>query len=127
MEAQRESSMRPEQESRQESIYYTWIRLEAAKVHSDGCTGVSEWHQECCFEHDLGCLYSRDPKEAFRLFQAGNLEPWVFAEEISRSEVDKRFALCNFTLSSGGWGYTRALVRYWGSRIGSFLGIGVRK
>jgi len=106
--------------------YYDWIRAEAARLHSDGCTGVSEWHQECCFEHDLACLFGRDPVDAYQRASWRQKDPWSVAKEMSRAEADKMFAVCNFEHSSGGGGYLRALVRYWGVRLGAMIGIGVR-
>jgi len=29
------------------------MRERAEAVGSDGCTGVPEWHRDCCLEHDV--------------------------------------------------------------------------
>ena len=102
------------------SAYWDWIKAEALRTHSDGCTGVSEWHHECCLEHDLACLFGKNPLSAFEV-------GWDLAAEMSRSQADKMFAGCNFDHSSGGGGYLRSLIRYWGVRAGAMIGIGVRK
>lgn len=35
--------------------YWRRVRARAKALGSDGCTAVSEWHQDCCFEHDIHC------------------------------------------------------------------------
>lgn len=99
------------------SLYAEWVREEAQRMNSDGCTAVSEWNQWCCFEHDLGCEYLKDPKDAFRLWQSGEQLYWTMAKSISRREVDQRYALCNFRNSQGLVDWSRTGVRYLGVRI----------
>lgn len=35
--------------------YWTRVRARATALGSDGCTAVSEWLQDCCYEHDVHC------------------------------------------------------------------------
>ena len=34
-------------------VYWWIIKKVAQDLGSDGCTGVPEFHQECCLEHDV--------------------------------------------------------------------------
>lgn len=103
--------------------YWVWIRQEAERVGSDGCTFVSEWNQACCFEHDLACRFGRDPYSAFVLALNGDANPWLHAPHMSRRKADKMFRACN-TEDSGFWGDVRGYVRYLGVRLGAFIGVG---
>lgn len=96
-------------------IYKKWVETEAAKINSDGCSVVSEWHQWCCFEHDLACHYGKDPREAIKV-------GWENAPKLSRRDADKRYAACNLAMSSPKkpWEYLRSVGRYIGVRLGSF-------
>ena len=96
----------------QEQLYIEWVKKEAAKINSDGCTAVSEWHQWCCFEHDLACHYGKDPRKAI-------IVGWDAAPNLSRREADKRFAACNFKMSRNAWEYIRTGARYIGVRLGA--------
>lgn len=102
------------------AAYYAWCTAEAKKINSDGCTAVSEWHQQCCFEHDLGIHYKKDPRAAFALAIQGIPNPWDLAPELSRREDDKRFAECNFKFSKSWKDKLRTGVRYIGVRLGAF-------
>lgn len=104
--------------------YWAWVKAEADLIDADGCTLVSEWHQECCLEHDLGCHYGRDPRSAYRFFRGGSKSPWLQATCLTRRECDLRFANCNFGHSRSAAGMFRAIIRYLGVRIGAFFGIG---
>lgn len=94
--------------------YWDWVRAEAAAIKSDGCSKVSEWHRECCLEHDLGYYYGRDPREAFR-------SDWASAPKIERGEVDRRFLDCMQERSPLRDGSPRAAVRWLGVRVGAWL------
>lgn len=102
--------------------YYQWCQAEAYKIGSDGCTLVSEWNQPCCYEHDLGCHYLRDPRKAFEFYLYGLKDYWAISPQISRREADKRFATCNLSRSSvkRPWEFARSVVRFVGVRLGSF-------
>lgn len=87
-------------------LYMEWIRREAKAINSDGCSHVLEIHKDCCYEHDLGYYYGRDPRQAYKL------DDWSLAARISRKEVDARFEACNGPLM--GW------YRWLGVRIGGW-------
>lgn len=96
----------------QESTSFNeWVKLEAQKIGSDGCSVVSEWQHQCCLEHDLACHYGKDPEVAFA-------SGWENAPKMSRKEADKRFWRCN-RQGTGVWGKFRADLRYLGVRIGA--------
>lgn len=104
--------------------YYNWIAIEARKIHSDGCSGVPDWHLKCCYEHDLGYYYGRDPRAAYAAFLGADLgadgrpqDPWTLAGKIARSEIDARFRHCNRAESVSPIGAVDAIVRWLGVRI----------
>lgn len=111
--------------------YSDWVRLEAARIKADGCTGVSEWNHECCLEHDLACHYGRDPRSAYLLYkvQTGRprSNPWVDAKRLGRRRADYAFLRCNEGKARSPVGGLRAFVRFLGVRVGALLGVGVRK
>ena len=72
---------------------------------------------ECCFEHDLGYFYGRDPREAYRLGRE-RLDPWVDAPPITRGEVDRRFRVCLQNRSRAGRWSPMSAWRWLGVRIG---------
>lgn len=84
--------------------YRDWIRKQAELIRSDGCTGVLDIHKDCCYEHDLGYYWGRDPRVAYRF------NSWELAPQIARGEVDARFRACN--------GDLMGLWRWLGVRIG---------
>lgn len=89
--------------------YREWVAKEAAKIGSDGCTVVSDWDLPCCWEHDLGYHYKKDPRSAYVL-------GWSGAAQISRAEVDARFRDCMRSMS--GWYNPRPWIRWIGVRVG---------
>lgn len=70
-----------------EEAYYQWVRVEAAKLRADGCTGVPEFHRDCCLEHDIAYRTGFDPRAAFKSGE------WL--APITRAEADARFRKCN--------------------------------
>lgn len=36
-----------------DSYYWVKVRRRAKELKSDGCTGVAEFYQDACFEHDI--------------------------------------------------------------------------
>lgn len=106
--------------------YWTWVRAEAARIGSDGCTGVSEWHQDCCLEHDLACEFGRDPFSAWQMSLAGSASPWLDASDMPRRTADRMFRSCNLDRSGNPLTDFRSLVRYLGVRLGAWIGIGRR-
>jgi len=108
--------------------YWAWVAAEAARIGSDGCTCVSEWHQPCCLEHDLACHFGREPFSAYLASLAGSASPWLEAKDMPRRKADEMFGECNFKASGknpGGW--FRSGIRFLGVRLGALLGIGTRQ
>lgn len=103
-----------------DAAYWAWIAEEAKAMKSDGCTAATDWHVECCWEHDLACEYGRDPEDAYRIHLAGGANVWAYAAKLSRRKADKRFKSCNMK-RSGPVGDVRSFFRYLGVRIGAFL------
>jgi hypothetical protein len=93
--------------------YIDWVKEEAVKINSDGCSNVSEWHRECCLEHDLGYYYGRDPHHAYRV-------GWVDADRIDRGTVDQRFLNCMQAASPLHKLSPRSAVRWLGVRVGGW-------
>ena len=95
------------------SDYYKWVTLEAKKINSDGCSHVLDIHKICCYEHDLGYYYGRDPADAYS-------EGWDKAAKIQRAEVDRRFRACNQAQDPLGKDSPMAWWRWLGVRIGGW-------
>jgi hypothetical protein len=74
--------------------YWNWVGSQAALIDSDGCSVVSGLHVSCCFEHDLGYYFARDPRDAYLKELCGSLDPWLDAKPIDRATVDARFRRC---------------------------------
>lgn len=93
--------------------YKAWLRAEAQLIKSDGCTHALEIKQDCCYEHDLGYFYGRDPRDAFDLAQKGHTRPWENAAPIGKIKLDIRLGSCSKlwhrTLATliAGWGIWR--------------------
>lgn len=87
----------------QPTVYWEWVRSEAALIDSDGCSKVSGWHVECCWEHDLAFQYGRDPRDAYRRYRHGALDPWRRARLITFEESNRRFRNCHVPRTKLGW------------------------
>lgn len=97
--------------------YWNFIRSEAEAHQSDGCTAVMGFHVECCFEHDLGYRFAKDPRDAYFRFRGGSLDPWKNAKPITREEVDRRFRRCHQNRSRFGQYSPMAWWRWAGVRL----------
>ena len=64
--------------------YFEWLSEWAAE-HSDGCTGVPDFRQACCWQHDYCYQLGLDPRATFYEQQA---------RPISRREADALFRDC---------------------------------
>lgn len=98
--------------------YWEWVRSEAALIGTDGCSAVMGFHVECCFEHDLGYYYARDPRDAYRLYRDWSAVAWQVADPITKAEVDKRFRQCHQNLSKFGRWSPMAIYRWLGVKWG---------
>ena len=107
--------------------YHEWVEHEAILYKSDRCTLSIDWNVWCCLEHDLSCLFGKDPRDAYRLWKCGETDIWLKAKEHQRRDADKRFWKCNREMVKKHHGnfFTRRLlllrtdVRYLGVRVGA--------
>jgi hypothetical protein len=99
--------------------YWDWVRSEAALIDTDGCSLVTGLKIECCFEHDLGFWYARDPRAAYRAARHQLIDPWLTAPSIDRAEVDRRFRSCLQNRSRLGRWSPMAWYRWLGVKFGS--------
>lgn len=100
------------------ATYWEWVRSEAALIDTDGCSAVSGLDVECCFEHDLGYYYAKDPRDAYRESRYTGSYTWVDADPITRGEVDRRFRVCLQNNSKFGRWSPMAIWRWLGVRVG---------
>ena len=109
--------------------YWEWVKDEARKIKSDGCTGVSNWNRPCCEQHDLACRYQKDPRSAHEYyFVDPSCNYWTCAKRMSRRQADYQFASCNLEWNTPGKvGKVRGVLRFLGVRAGTLLGIGKRE
>lgn len=96
----------------QQRRYFEWVRAEALKIKSDGCTHAVELGRPCCWEHDLAFHYGRDPRHAYVIWASTHSDPWKVADTIGFVEANNRFAGCLpwwlryrwLGVMAGGWG-----------------------
>ena len=98
--------------------YWAWIRSEAERHGSDGCSAVMGFHVECCFEHDLSYRHAKDPRDAYRREREGEIDPWLHAKPITRAEADRRFRQCHQNRSKLGRYSPMAIYRWLGVKWG---------
>src|SRR3990167_10753649 len=91
--------------------YWEWVRWVAARLHSDGCTGVSELYHDCCLEHDISYRTGLDPRIQYT---KGRVIP------LSRSEADARFRRCMQQQSVLGKLSPVSWYRWLGVRVGGW-------
>lgn len=90
-----------------------WIRIKelAEDLHSDGCTGVSQFRAKACLEHDV---HYRTGRWWFVSRLTGRLSP---GEPITRKEADHRFRVVLQRMSRFGRWSPMAWWRWAGVRI----------
>jgi hypothetical protein len=99
--------------------FWNWVRSEAAVISADGCSGpAAGFHIECCYEHDLGYFYAKDPRDAYLKFRGGAVDPWADAKPVSRRDVDARFRRCLQQRSTAGKYSPLSWWRWVGVRMG---------
>jgi hypothetical protein len=104
-------------------LYWDWIKAEAKKANSDGCSFVPDWRLPCCHEHDIAYAYAKDPRDAYRHWRNLTIADeqangwWDLAEPITRGEADKRFRQCNQKKSKLGKWSPFAAWRWVGVRL----------
>lgn len=128
--------------TKKQHLYWSWVKAEAKKINSDGCTVVSklyrlidkayklvkktdkhisEAYKVCCGEHDLAYWYAKDPRSAYRLYRdVPDSNYWYFADTVDRSEADKRFRSCIQIRSKLGKASPVSWVRWLGTRAGGW-------
>ena len=84
------------------ALYWAWVESEAALIESDGCTKVTGYRRECCWEHDLAFFYAKDPRSAYRLYFAGDPNPWTHARPITFEKANADFRTCHAQRSALG-------------------------
>jgi hypothetical protein len=105
--------------------YWAFIVREAAHVNSDGCSCVSEWHEYCCFEHDLACHYGKNPRSAYAHYcNDETCDFWGRADSMGRRKADYMFGDCNYQWSPNKVGKVRSFFRFLGVRVGALVGVG---
>ena len=108
--------------------YKDWVVREALNIKSDKCTFALDIHAWCCYEHDLGCSYQKDPRNAFTHYLAASVglgpadvSAWTLAIPITRREADARFRRCLQKHSKLGRFSPMSWWRWLGVRIGAVL------
>ena len=61
------------------SSYHDELQALAAAIGSDGCTGVPEFYQDCCLEHDIAYALGTTPRGV----------------PTTKAQADRRFRDCN--------------------------------
>lgn len=98
--------------------YWNWIEHEAGFIKTDGCSRVTGAYRRCCWVHDLSYYYGRDPAEAYEHYARGGVEPWSWAQAITRAQADADFRRCMQAHSAAGFWSPLALLRWAGVRVG---------
>jgi hypothetical protein len=98
-------------------LYWDWIREEAKKINSDGCSTVPDFRVECCLEHDLGYFYGRSARSAYQKYLGDSWDPWVDASRATRWQIDRIFWACNCRKSLLGKWSLMSLWRLVGVRV----------
>lgn len=90
---------------------------QAALIHSDGCTGVTNLYGDCCRQHDVEGFHGRSATDAYRLYLTGASDYWHRAQPITFEEWNKHFRSCHFRSSRLGHWSPLAWARYGAVRM----------
>lgn len=103
------------------ALYQDWLRAEALLIDSDGCSRVSGYQVECCWEHDVTFWHGTDPREAYvRWCVHGDRErAWREASAIEFEEANRRFRKCHFSRTVLKYASPVAWWRYYGVMKGA--------
>ena len=71
-----------------------WVRKEAARIKSDGCTKVPDFYKDCCLLHDICYHFAKDPFKAYALYEAGEVNYWHLAPSIDQAKADTYLKDC---------------------------------
>lgn len=97
--------------------YHDFIRQEAALIHADGCTGITNIDGWPCLEHDVQFYYGRSAGDAFRLARQGVRDYWSRAARITFEEANAHFKAANFRESTLGYFNPMAWWRWRGMKL----------
>jgi hypothetical protein len=100
-------------------LYWDWIKVEALKINSDGCSRVIDFRKECCYLHDLAYYYGRDPKDAYKRYLLDE-DYWAKADRISRKQADQCIKQCYHDKSPFNGLSPFVWTRYIGVRLGGW-------
>ena len=96
--------------------YWKLMRAKARELKSDGCSGVSEWKQPCCLEHDVHYRTGMRWKVKIDHLPTGaSAYSLVITECLTRREADNTFYSCMKHWSRW-WMWWRAGIRWIGVR-----------
>ena len=101
-------------------LYWDWIKEEARRIKSDGCSNVPDFHVDACWEHDLSYWYAKCPRSAYKHYCDGVGLYWSVADSLSRGEADAQFRRRHQERSVFGKGSPMALWRWAGVRLGGW-------
>lgn len=93
-------------------LYKDFIRQEAALIHADGCTGVTNWNGICCLQHDLEFFHARSSVGAYNRYVAGIPDYWQQSDAVTFEQANAHFKACNFRESRFGYLNPFAWIRY---------------
>ena len=106
-------------------LYWDWLKIEAAKIKSDGCSKVVDFRKDCCFEHDLAYYYAKDPRSAYNYYRTTAAPDrdrcWHYADPITRREADARIKKCYSDKSILNGLSPFSWTRFLGTRIGGWF------
>lgn len=97
--------------------YWEWIAQEAALIHADGCTGVTNYQGGCCLQHDLEFWHGKSAVDAFTRWRNGEQDYWRHAAPTTFDEANQHFKRCHFRMSALGHWDPIAWARYGAMRL----------
>jgi len=101
-------------------LFWDWVREEAQKVKSDGCTKAIDFRKDCCYLHDLAYWHAKDPWDAYRHYLNGEENYWALAKDITRAEADALIRKCYQDKSLVDGFSLLAWTRWAGTRLGGW-------
>ncbi len=100
--------------------FIAWVRKEAEKIQSDGCSCVPDFYKDCCLIHDLSYYYAKSPYSAYEQYRTltppENEHCWHYAAAITQKDADGYLKACIRARSKLGKWSPMALWRYWALR-----------
>ena len=101
-------------------LYWDWIKVEAKRINSDGCSKVVDFRRECCYLHDLAYYYGRDPKDAYKRYLMNDGQCWANADKINRGYADGLIKQCYHDKSPINGASPLVWTRWLGTRAGGW-------